>query len=280
VTNLVAYGNNAEHFNTSPVSGGIKITRSRDVTVANSALIKNIGPGIWMDESVYNMKVLNNDSLRNTGTGISIEISSTLLAANNLVMGNGSGGLKINDVSSVDVWNNTLLNNQRNLDITQDARRASNLSDAGHDPRQAFPDPTMTWINGPIVVRNNVIAGATGNCMVCVEDYAHLLSAAQMQVNNNGNVYQRTSTSTPTWAAIWSRGAGDPAVYTSIGAYKTATGQDARSIALDVTPAVVAGGWQLTSEVNAQTGAIALPLPSNVATLVGQPASTVHIGVW
>jgi hypothetical protein len=192
VTNLVAFGNNAEHFNTSPVSGGIKITRSRDVTVANSALIKNIGPGIWMDESVYNMKVLNNDSLRNTGTGISIEISSTLAAANNLVVGNGSGGLKINDVSNVDIWNNTLLNNQRNLDITQDARRGNNAGDAGHDPRQAFPDPTMTWINGPIAVHNNVISGATGNCMVCVEDYAHQLSADQMRVSNNGNVYQRT----------------------------------------------------------------------------------------
>ncbi|MDQ1583766.1 MAG: hypothetical protein QOF36_1820, partial [Microbacteriaceae bacterium] len=147
-------------------------------------------------------------------------------------------------------------------------------------PRQAFPDPTMTWITGPTTIRNNVISSGSGNCMVCVEDYGHQLSAEQMRISNNGNVYQRTSTSSPTWAAIWSRGAGDPAVYTSIGAYKTATGQDARSIALDVTPAVVAGGWQLTSAVDAQTGAIALPLPSNIATLVGQPASTVHIGIW
>jgi hypothetical protein len=280
VTNLVAYGNNAEHFNTSPVSGGLKVTRSRDVTVANGAFVKNIGPGIWMDESVYNMKIVNDDAIRNTGNGISIEISGTLVASNNLVVGNGSSGLKLNNISNAQVWNNTLINNKRNLDITQDARRQTNAGDAGHDPRQAFPDPTVPWITGPDSISNNVISGQTGNCMVCVEDYAHLLSAEQMRISANGNVYQRTSTSIPTWAAIWSRGAGDPAVYTSIGAYKAATGQDARSLALDVTPAVVAGGWQLTPEVSAQTGAIALPLPSNIATLVGQPASSVHIGAW
>ena len=58
---------------------------------------------------------------------------------------------------------------------------ASNLSTAGHDPRQSLPDPTVTWLTGPVQVIDNVMTGATGNAVLSVQDYTHGKSAAQMR---------------------------------------------------------------------------------------------------
>ena len=64
----------------------------------------------------------------------------------------------------------------------------------------------MTWINGPVEVRNNIMAGTSGNCLLCVEDYSKQLTAEQMKVTALGNVYQRSNTSSPGWVAVWSTG--------------------------------------------------------------------------
>lgn len=271
---VLAADNNAEHFNTSPVAAGVKITRSRGVVVKNSAFLHNQSHGLWLDESVYGMTVTHNDTIGNVGNGIVFEISSTATVVDNLVSRNGKSGIKINDISNVQVWNNTISDNVRNLDITQDARRGANKSDAGHDPRQPFPDPTMTWINGPMTIRNNVISGGTGNCLLCVEDYSHQFSAEKMGISSDYNVYRRSSASSPTWAVIWSRGAGDPAVYTTFSAFTAATGQEAHSTITENAPSLAPA--QLLSSV---TGA-ATALPSNIASLIGKPSGVVHIGAW
>jgi len=272
---VLAFGNNAEHFNTSPVSGGVKITRSRGITVENSAFVNNLSHGLWFDESVYGMTIAHNDSLRNAGNGIVIEISATATIADNVVSRNAFDGLKLNDVSNVQVWNNTLADNtNRNLDITQDARRGNNASDAGHDPRQVFPDPTMTWISGPDTIRNNIISGGSGNCLICVEDYNHVYSAAQLGIDPDYNLYRRPSTSAPTWFAVWSRGVGDPAVYNTLAAFTGATGKDAHSTLVENAPT------QTTAQLNASAPGAAAALPASIASVVGRTTGTVHLGAW
>jgi len=271
---VLAADNNAEHFNTSPVAAGVKITRSRGVTVRNSAFLHNQSHGLWLDESVYGMTITHNDSIGNVGNGIVLEISSTATLADNLVSRNGKSGIKLNDISNAQVWNNTVSDNVRNLDITQDARRGNNASDAGHDPRQAFPDPTMTWINGPMTIRNNVISGGSGNCLLCVEDYSHQFSAEKMGISSDYNVYRRPSASSPSWAVIWSRGAGDPAVYTTFAAFTSATGQEAHSTIAENAPSL-APAQLLAGVTGAATG-----LPSNIASLLGKPAGIAHVGAW
>ncbi|WP_055810980.1 right-handed parallel beta-helix repeat-containing protein [Leifsonia sp. Root112D2] len=277
-TGLLASGNNAEHFNTSPVSGGMKVTRSRGVQVTDSAFVRNLGPGLWMDESVYNMTIANNDVVGNASHGIAIEISAKVILANNLVTGNRGDGFKVNDTSDVSIWNNTLTDNVRNLDVVQDLRRASDRSVPGHDPRQAFPDPTMTWVLKSITIHNNVISGGSGNCLLCIEDYSHQYSAAQMQVSSDGNIYQRPSANAPTWLVVWSQSAGNPSVYNSLSQFTAATGQESHSRAFDSANAVKA--TVLTPQASAFVSAVALPLPANVAGLVGQSAGTRHLGTW
>jgi parallel beta-helix repeat protein len=274
-----AVSNNAEHFNLAPVSGGAKIVRSRGLTVRDSVLADNIGPGLWFDESAYNATITGNDLLRNAGHGLSYEISSRALIADNIVAGNGALGLKINDASNIDIWNNTIVDNgDRPMWLVQDSRQASNLSTPGHDPRQALPDPTVTWLLGPITVKNNVIGGRTpGNCLLCVQDSALYRSAAQIAVTADGNAYHRTSSTSPRWTVTWPVGTTNPQVYTTLAAFRSATGQERNGTEF-TGASVVDSAYRLTAAVVAVQSTVAQPLPASVAALIGAPAGERRLG--
>ncbi len=278
-TNLLVTDNNTEQFNRAPVAGGMKTTRSRHVSVSSSAFLRNDGNALWFDESVYDGTAVSNDIMDNSGNGLVVELSSLFTLANNVVANNGIAGVLISDSNQAAVWNNTVTGNNRDINITQGDRRASNLSIPGHDPRQVLPDPTVTWVTGQVTVKNNVLANSTGNCVLCVEDYSHQRSAQQMQINSNGNVFQRTSTAKPIWLVVWSRGAGNPAVYTKLGDYVAATGQDRQSLSIDSGQALSGVATPLAT-VTAAAARVAQPLPPAVATLLGKPAGSLTLGAW
>ena len=71
----------------------------------------NVGPGLWFDESVHGVTIARNDMLRNAGHGMSYEISSQAVIVDNLVAGNGGIGMKINNASRMEIWNNTVVDN-------------------------------------------------------------------------------------------------------------------------------------------------------------------------
>jgi parallel beta-helix repeat protein len=206
-----------------------------------------------------------------------IELSATAKVANNLVAGNTLTGILISDSGQVDVWNNTITDNERNINIVQGDRRASNLGTPGHDDRQKLPDPTVTWITGNVTVHNNVIGDGTGNCLLCVEDYSHQRSAAQMNIQSDGNVFQRPSASKPKWAVVWSRGKGNPQVYLSVKDFSTGTGQDRHSYAIDGTN-VLQDRKTLTAAVADLQATVALPLPADIAAMTGIPTGTRQLG--
>jgi parallel beta-helix repeat protein len=274
VNALRATNNNSEHFNSSPVSGALKITRTRNVTVRNGAFIGNYGQGIWLDESVYNGVIANNVSTTNTGNGIVIEISGKIAIAGNTVLRNGGAGIKIDGISNLDIWNNTVSDNSRNINLTQGTRRGADLATAGHDPRQSLPDPTETWINGPMRVYNNVIGASTGNCSLCVQDFSHQFTAEQMGTAVDSNVFQANTSG---WAVVWSKGPGDPAVFNSVAAFAAATGRQAHSLVLSQPPADTSG--VLTQAVTSANN-MATALPANIASIVGEPANSKHLGAW
>ncbi|KQZ90339.1 hypothetical protein ASD62_14630 [Phycicoccus sp. Root563] len=272
-------GNNAERFNTAPVSGGIKVGRLRTITVADTTISDNYGHGFWADQSVYDMRLVRNNVVGNQGTGVFLEISSLAAVVDNLISNNTGNGIKVNNTSNVRIWNNTVVGNSRQLNIVQDSRLASNTS-WGHDPRRPNPDPTMTWVLGPVQIRNNVIGlSKGGNCLTCVEDYTFKRSAAQIGVTSAGNIFNRTSTSTPTWTHVWSSGKVNPYVYTALAPFQKSTGQDRSSVAYD-TSAVVTLGGRLSSAAATKGAAIAVALPADLAALSGHPTGARKVGVW
>ncbi|MGB3827971.1 MAG: cell wall-binding repeat-containing protein [Ornithinimicrobium sp.] len=279
VRDLLTFGNNTERFNKAPVSGGLKITRARGVRISDTTARDNRGPGLWLDESVYNGRISNSVIRDNTHHGVSLEISSTMLFVGNVVQGNTGHGIKINNTSDVQVWNNTFADNGRPINIVQDQRRGDDRSVPGRDPRRPFPDPDQPWINGPVRVSNNIIAGSSGNCLLCVEDYSHEFSAAQMGIRAEGNVYQRDQTADPRWVAVWSRGKGDPSVYTTLTKFREGAGQEQRSLELAGSEAVDAGAAP-RSPVTRAVGTVAQPLPAEAAALVEQKAGVRYLGAF
>ena len=280
INSLNASGNNTELFNVAPVSGGMKVTRSRNVTVTGSMFNGNNGPGLWFDESSYNLTIAGNIMADNTKYGMSLEISSDIKVLNNLVMKNIDNGIAVKNAGSVQIWNNTILNNARPISITQDTRLASNLSTPGHDPRQKLPDPSVNWLTGPDRVSNNVISGSTGNCLLCVEDWTHTRSAAQMGITASGNAYQRMSTAAPSALALWPRQGTDPAVFKTLDAFKSATGQDSTSIELPVGSSAASSNGVPSASLQASAPSVAIGLPSDVAALMGKSAGMKHLGSW
>jgi parallel beta-helix repeat protein len=273
--------NNTEGFNQSPSAGGFKFTRSRGVVVRDSVFAGNQGPGLWADESAYDITVVGNDVVNNSGHGMSLELSAKAVVADNLVLGNGKDGVKINNTAHVAVWNNTFKGNKRTIWVAQDDRLASNLDEPGHDPRQPLPDPTMTWVITDVIISNNIFSHANSqtNCVVCVEDYTGSRSAEQMGVTFNGNVYNRSSSTTPKWVVVWADGAADPKVFTTVAAFTSETGQERRSIAQDGAP-LVADDGVAADAVTEQAETVAQPLPADVAAPVGEETGARQLGAW
>ncbi len=281
VTGFSATDNNREHFNSSPVAGGLKVARTRGVSVTDSVFAGNDGTGLWFDESVYDMTITGNNMLENSSHGVSVELSAKAVVVNNIIAGNAGHGAKINNTSSVQVWNNTFAANGRALNIVQDNRRAANRSTPGHDPRQAFPDPTMTWINGPVTVRNNILAAAnsSANCLLCVEDYSHQFSAEQMKVTAQGNVYHRVTSAAPRWSVVWSNGASNPSVFTTAAHFRRATGQGGGFLEMTGTSPLGAG-YMPTMAVKSKAFSVAVPLPASLAANAGLTSGVRHLGAF
>ena len=141
----------------------------------------------------------------------------------------------------------------------------------------------MTWLLGPVTVRNNVIGlpTASANCVLCVEDYSHQRTAAQMGVTSNGNVFNRASSGSTRWLTVWSRGSinVNPSVYTTLPQHRSGTGQDGISLGYDGSTVVSTNGT-LSSTVRAKASTAAAALPSDIAELIGQPTGTRQLGVF
>ena len=269
---VISTQNNTENFNSSPVSGGIKVVRSRGIDVANSILSFNSGPGLWIDESVYDSTISGNDLIANSGHGLSLEISSRAMVVNNRILENGGNGIKLNNTGDVKIWNNTISGKNRTINAVQDNRRGSNKSDPGHDPRQPFPDTTMPWIIRNVSISNNVLSNlGGGNANFAVEDFSKVFTAEQMKIVSRGNLYHRVTKASPKWSVVWAKAAANPAVFTTLAEFQRSTGQESSSqeITMSNLPA---------ADVASRTGAIAQPLPADVATLIGSAGGLKVLG--
>ncbi len=78
---VLLIGNNTEHFNQAPVSGGFKISRSQHLVIRDSVVSGNRGHGIWLDQSVLDSTIVSTDVIDNAGHGVFAEISNRVLLA-------------------------------------------------------------------------------------------------------------------------------------------------------------------------------------------------------
>ena len=278
ISGLLSTRNNSQHFNRAPVSGALKVTRSRGVTISDSSFVNNTGQGPWFDESTYNLTFTDNDVVGNSGFGMVLEISQKAVIANNLFTGNGMTGLAMTNSGDVQVWNNTLDGNAGGIRVTQDTRRASNTSLPGHDPRQPKPDPTVPWLARNIVISNNVVGvSSAADCVLCVNDWSNEFTGATMISQSEGNLYHRPSATSPKVFAKWSAGkSGNPA-HSTFSAYVSASGRDKTSKAVDGT-GVVTGQMQLSGTHASTAPSYARAVPAGVASVSGLTSGAKVLG--
>ena len=267
--------NNLERFNQSPSAGGAKFGRSSGVVVRDSVFAGNLANGLWFDESVYDIQLLDSRIIDNAGHGVSIEISGKASVIGNIVARNRDNGLKINDAEDVQVWNNTFVDNNRSINVVQDNR---DLSAQG-----SFRDPDvpLTWKTQGVAIRNNIIVhtGAvrlppgedkSRNCLLCVEDFSGRWTAAEMDVTALGNVYYRADAVSPKWIVVWARRDKDPFVFTTVDQFRAQVHQEETGRLLS-GPAILTEDFRLRQPAGKKLiGAIAQPMPEELAEQRGR----------
>jgi parallel beta-helix repeat protein len=272
IKNSFISGNNAEHFNASPSAAGMKITRTLGFTISNNTVTNNLATGIWLDESVRRFTIANNTSTGNK-KGITIELSDTGIVANNVLT--GEYGLWALDSGNIKVFNNSFSGvTNKAVGLSQDARRQAASGAVGRDPRMPVPDPTCPWLTRNITVANNQFAKG-GSYQVFALDQQTNISADQMNLVINGNFFAYKDTSTDASMVAWG-------------------GSDNHSVTLYQTPAALAAAKNATwknaqaTPVGSKTplllstveSTIAVPLPSDVAAVIGVASGTRSVGTF
>jgi parallel beta-helix repeat protein len=260
--------NNDQNFKEAPVSGGVKISRSKNVRFADSTISHNVTSGLWFDISSQSVKIVRNRITDNGASGLEYELSARGIIADNYIARNGDAGLFLYDSNDVQVWNNTFDRNKRTWQVLQDSRRQPDSSLASSVP----------WVTSDIDVSNNVFVYGTDNCPLLPLDQQGKWSGSQFDIASNGNVYHRASASSPSRFACWPNGSSTKS-FTTLSAFTSGTGEDARSKGYDGTGILTSTG-DLTSSVRSATSAVPLGLPSDVAAAVGRSAGEKSVGAF
>lgn len=273
IKNSMISGNNAEHFNAAPAAAGIKIGRTRGVTVDGNRIEGNLGVnGVWLDESVVGFMITRNVIRADASpTGIAAELSDTGLIAGNEVTGPREG-ITLYNTGRVTVANNLIGSTTVwDLGLTQDERRQA-THPVGRDPRQPVPDPSCPWQLADITVINNVFAGGgTEGFQFYALDKRTKVAVDAMNVIIDGNLFHAPDGKRAERMVAWG-------------------GDDNHTITTYRTPADLARAkdpdWtnQLTASLRPDRGELdrlaesAVPLPEAVATALNLPVGTRLIG--
>ncbi|GAA4265668.1 right-handed parallel beta-helix repeat-containing protein [Frondihabitans peucedani] len=273
VRNSVVTGNNSQAFNAQPVAGGVKVTRSRGVTVSNIDASDNTGTGIWFDESVYDGSIVNSTSSGNSVDGILAELSDHIIVAGNELNDNKIGVIVYN-TANVEIYNNAIGNNRQfGVKLAQDQRRQANTGITGHDRRRPLPDPTLTWIVKNVTIANNAF-GSGGLYQIYGLDGVTNIPMDAMQVTITGNLFNQHLTSAQSTLVGW--GGGDNHTVTRYNDVSTLGQAKGSARGNDETTGVL----PISGMLSALKGAlgIAVGLPGDVADALGVKPGSKGVG--
>jgi len=237
VEGLEASGNNTERFNQAPVAGGMKLTRSRTVTISGSDFSDNNATGLWFDQSSRDMAISGSRLVGNTGHGVFLEISARALIADNYIADNRKLGMKINGTSSVEIRNNVVSSTTSAISVLQDHRVKSDRSVPGHDERH-MDDLEMTWLGTDVTIVDNTLLGSGDRALIWIEDYSRERSADDFGIVIDNNLYVRAENGTPHTIVAWPMMPGDVTRFSSLDDMTQSTGQERTGMEFRGTVAV------------------------------------------
>lgn len=115
--------NNIEHFRKNYSGAGMKVISTQGAVWRNNLFERNVGNGIWIDESSYSSTIQNNTIRNNESIGVMLELSHKAIVSGNTIS-NNPAGIMIADTSSVQVYNNTLSANKEQIAL-RDTKRVN-----------------------------------------------------------------------------------------------------------------------------------------------------------
>ena len=261
--------NNSERFNGAPAAGGWKFSKSHDISITNSVFRDNNGTGLWLDEASIGVTIARNDLYNNARHGLVFELSTRGRIVNNAIWGNKENGLLVLDATKVDIWNNSIRGGLTPVRIADGTRTWGDASSEA------------TGVMRDVTVRNNTLgdpisAGSQNWCgIMCMLDDRRISTASQMNMTTNGNLYYRATTGVPRLTIRWAGGSSGPRDFTTLAAFKQATGQESNgsevlgTTLLDERGVLRSGG---------RLSGVGVSIPSDVASLGGLPAGSVLVG--
>jgi parallel beta-helix repeat protein len=195
--------NNTRNFNVSWAAAGMKGTNVSYVTVRGNYVASNASNAIWFDSNSSHIVVVGNQVLRNKCFAIYFELNDGPLIVGNIVHDNVQAGIGIHFTTNARIYNNTLVNNGTDLDVSASYNRHP------YDMYHA-------------TIVNNLIWNA-GRLMVNLYRYNGCNSWVYTEVDHNA--YYRPSGSSShdvvNWCNHW---------YTSVSAFHHATGNEAHGV--------------------------------------------------
>jgi Right handed beta helix region len=243
--------NNTDNYPVDQEAAGLKGTNVTNVTVKNSWVADNASNAIWFDESSVNVVVSANQVLRNKCYAIYFELNNAPLIVGNVVYDNTQAGIGVHFTTNAGIYNNTLVNNGTDLDVSASYDRA----------------PYDTY--GAVIV-NNIFWDGTGSVLVNLYRYNGCNSWVYKEVNYNA--YYRSTPGSPKYAVNWCND-----WYPTMWAFHSGTGNEANGIEYDGgSDPFFVDAWANDFHLHSGSPAIkrGAGLPSNVAAILGVPAGT------
>lgn len=215
VTTLVVervsiFGNNKAGFDPFHSAAGMKVTNTTGLTVRDSDVSRNDGPGIWTDLSVQYVSLVRNLTEYNGRSGIEIELSSDVNAVGNVSIGNGETGIWVLESQNVQVFHNALYGNRRDIWVEEGPRA----------------EVQNVWI------RNNVfgLGRDRSPALFNVDDWTAERSADDMNVTSDYNAFWLPESSPTRHLSRWARWPQGLAFASTLAEHQQLTGQDANSM--------------------------------------------------
>ncbi len=254
VERVSIFGNNKAGFDPHHSAAGMKVTNSQGITVRDSDVSRNDGPGIWTDLSVKYVSLVRNLTEYNGRSGIEIELSSSVNAVGNVAVGNGEAGIWVLESQDVQVFHNALYGNRREIWVEEGPRA----------------EVQNVWI------RNNIfgLGRDRSPALFNVDDWTHERSADDMNVTSDYNAFWLPDSSPTRNVSRWARYPQSLGYASTLQAHQQVTGQDAHSVwsTAPTNPYVRdAATGDYRTPLGTQLGA---PVEAAMAWQVGVPSGT------
>ena len=124
--NEIAFNNYRDDYAMGGEAGGTKFLKTTNLVVRGNYVHDNHGHGLWTDHNNIGTLYENNVVINNHGAGIFHEISYDAVIRNNRIEGNAfkhsKAGIKIVSSSNVEIYGNTLKNNNGGVFVGQNNR--------------------------------------------------------------------------------------------------------------------------------------------------------------